>query len=173
MNGETLNGPSRRGAQLKFFGIISLVFSLFLALPSLYEIQQATQARDWLPRQALIEQSEVAVWESGRGDRQGPRYRARISGTLLDSGRSFKLERIAFAQFSTRADVEHYVKRYPAGEKARVFVSPDDPTRVVLARDADVDEMYLLIGAGAALIIGGLFSYAKGRRIKPRDAFAE
>ena len=163
---NTRSGTTRAGrrpAALRLLAAILAAFGLFLIVPAQWEIERARQAADWEPRQARITRSEVETLGDGRAE-DLPRYRADIRGVLLDGGPAFEIERIGFARIGTGAEVREYVRRYPVGETVEVYVSPQDPDRVVLVRDAAPTPMYLLQGAGAALIAIAAFVLLRARR---------
>ncbi|MGD2082481.1 MAG: DUF3592 domain-containing protein [Chromatiales bacterium] len=164
-NDTTPGTGTRRPAALRFFAVILTAFGLFLILPSQCEIERAREAADWEPREARITHSEVARYGGGRAE-DPPRYRADIRGVMLDSDRAFQIERIGFARIGTGSEVREYVRRYPEGEVVQVYVSPEDPDRVVLVRDASPTPMYLLQAAGAASIAIAVLLLLRARRLR-------
>lgn len=160
---DTTGTGARRPAAFRFFAVILTAFGLFLILPSQCEIERARQASDWEPRQARITHSEVAQYGGGRAE-DLPRYRADIRGVLLDGDRAFEIERIGFARIGTGSRVREYVRRYPVGEVVQVYVSPENPDRVVLVRDASPTPMYLLQAVGAVLIAIAAVLLMRARR---------
>ncbi|MGD8310669.1 MAG: DUF3592 domain-containing protein, partial [Chromatiales bacterium] len=80
--------------------------------------------------------------------------------------RAFEIERIGFARIGTGSEVREYVRRYPEGEVVQVYVSPEDPDRVVLVRDASPTPMYLLQAAGAASIAIAVLLLLRARRLR-------
>ena len=154
----------RRPAALRLLAAVLTAVGLFLIVPSQWEIDRAREAADWEPREARITHSEVDEIGGGRAE-DVPRYRADIRGVLLDEDRAFEIERIGFARIGTGDEVRETVRRYPVGEVVEVYVSTVYPDRVVLVRDAAPTPMYLLQGAGAALIAIAVFLLLRARRL--------
>lgn len=155
-------GPRRPGA-LRLLAAVLTALGLFLILPSQWEIDRARQAADWEPHEARITRSEVEDMGGGRAA-DLPRYRVDVRGLLLNEGQEFEIERIGFARIGTAAEARETLRRYPVGEVVEVYVSPQDPDRVVLIRDASPAPMYLLQAAGAALIAIAVVLLLRARR---------
>lgn len=154
----------RKRAACRFFGVILVIFGLFFIIPSQHEINEAMQARDWPPAKARITHSAVLRFGGSTvGTPDAPSYRADIRGVLLESGRAFALETISFGKIVTRGRVREYVGKNPVGAVVTVYVSPDDPSQVILEKEVDVTMMYLLeaIGGALLLIAVGLFIWSR------------
>jgi hypothetical protein len=157
------NGPNKP-ALYKALGVLFFGLAIFFAIPSLYEIQQATQAADWIPRSARIINAEVAQYGGGRAH-DIPRHTIDIQGTFSDSNQIFKVERIAFAQFNDLSQIRAVVAQYPPGSELIVYVAPDNPARVVLQKDVDISPMALMICLGGVCALLGAVAYLKGKKL--------
>ncbi len=156
--------PNKK-ALYRFLAVILIVFGLFFILPSQHEINQAGRAAGWIPRPAKIIHSDLRQYGGGRAH-DIPRYTPGIRGVFLDTGREFKVYRVSFAEISHKSLAEEYVNRFAAGRTVEVYVSPEDPTKVVLIRDVSLTQMYLLEALGSFLIVIALYLLFKSGKTK-------
>jgi len=161
---DTHKGPNKKGLY-RFLAVILIVFGLFFIIPSQFEINQATEAADWLPRRAKITHSNLAQFGGGRGH-DIPRFVPRIEGVFLDTGEEFKVYRVSFAEISHKTLAEHYVDRFAEGRTVEVYVSPEDPAKVVLIRDVSLTPMILLQAVGGILIALAVYLFFKAGKLR-------
>jgi hypothetical protein len=88
-----------------------------------------------------------------------------MRGIFLESNENFVVERIAFGQFSDLRQIRALVNQYPPGSEMIVYSAPDNPSRVVLRKDADIMPMILMIFLGGACALFGGMAYLKGRKL--------
>jgi hypothetical protein len=163
------DGPNK-SALYKALGVLLWGLAIFFILPSIYEIQQATQAADWTPQNARITYAEVAQYGGGRAH-DVPLHAIDIQGKFLDTNETFKVERIAFGQFNDLSQIRMIIAQHPPGSELIVYVAPDDPNRVVLVKDVNIFSMIYLITLGCACAFVGTAIYLRGRKLgeKRRD----
>ncbi len=152
-------------ALFKALGILLLAVAIFFIAPSVYEIQQATQASDWIPQTARVTHAEVAQYGGGRAH-DLPRYAIDMRGTFLETNENFVVERIAFGQFSDLRQIRALISQYPPDSEMIVYSAPDNPSRVVLRKDANIMPMTLMICLGGACALFGGMAYLKGRKLR-------
>ena len=140
---DTPKRPNKKGLY-RFLSVILIAFGLFFIIPSPFEINQANEASDWRPRRAEITDSNLMQFGGGRG-RDIPRFVPEISHKTL---------------------AERYVQRFAEGRTVDVYVSPDDPGKVVLIRDVPLTKMYLLQAIGGILIALAVYLFFKAGRLR-------
>lgn len=160
---QSKSGGPDKPALYKALGVLLCVLASFFIAPSWYEIQQARQASEWIAKSARITRAEVGRYGGGRAH-DIPRHAIDMQGIFLDSGQAFKVERIAFAQFSELDRIRAIIAEYTAGSEVVVYVAPDNPDRVVLQKDVDILPMIALICLGGVLAILGGIMFLKGKK---------
>lgn len=160
-----MSKPNKKALYL-FLATILTAFGLFFIIPSQIEISKAKQAEDWIPRKAKITQSEVGQFGGGRGH-DIARYVPMIKGVFLDTGEEFDVHRIAFAKVGNRSLTESYVARFAEGATVEVYVSPKEPSKVVLIKDVPLTQMYVMQTIGGLLIGLAIFSVFRSRKCAP------
>ncbi len=163
MQGES-RGPNKP-ALFKAAGLLLMIFAAFFILPSVYEIDQATQAADWTPRRAVITQAEIAQYGGGRAH-DIPLHAIDMQGRFLDTDEGFSVERIAFGGFNDADQIRAIVEQHPVGSELVVYASPDDPHRVVLVKNADIGAMIAMIALGGVCALGGILTFFKGSKAR-------
>lgn len=161
---DTPEGPNKKGLY-RFLAGILMVFGLFFIIPSQFEINQATEASDWLPRRAKITHSNLMQFGGGRGQ-DLPHFVPDIGGVFLDTGEAFDVYRVSFAEISHKTLAERYINRFAKGSIVDVYVSPEDPEKVVLIRDVPLMWMYLLQVVGGVLMAIAIFLLFKAWRLR-------
>ena len=110
MNSKT-KSPNKP-ALYKALGALLVVLGCFFILPSIYEIQQAQQAKKWVPRDARVIHSELSQFGGGRAH-DVPHYSIDMKGVFLDTNEVFRIERISFGTFNDASEIQRIVNQYP------------------------------------------------------------
>ncbi|MFC1703283.1 DUF3592 domain-containing protein [Candidatus Omnitrophota bacterium] len=156
------NKPNKP-ALFKALSVILVIIGLFLIIPSQFDINKVNEAKNWLPRKARITLSKVIELRgSSTGDR---RYIAEIKGVFLDNNQDFDVYRVSFGQISGQSTGKEHVKMFPVGKTVEVYVSPDDPEKVILIRDVPLTSMHTLQGIGGFLMLIAMALFIKRRQI--------
>lgn len=151
-------------ALYKALGTLLFVAGCFFILPSIYEIQQAQQAKNWVPRKARVIHSKLSQFGGGRVH-DVPHFSIDMKGVFLDTNEEFRIERISFGTFDDANEIQRIVNQYPRNSEIIVFASPNDTSRVILIKDVNVRLMYLMIALGIACFLLGIVSFYKGNKL--------
>ena len=162
MDAET-KSPNKP-ALYKALGVLLVVAGCFFILPSIYEIQQAQQAKNWVPRTARVIHSQLSQFGGGRAH-DVPHYSIDMKGVFLDTHEEFMVERISFGTFNDANEIRRIVNQYPRDSEITVFSAPNDASRVVLFKDVNVRSMYLMIALGVVCFLLGVVSFLKGNKL--------
>ena len=136
----------------------------FFIAPCVYEIQQATLASAWIPKADRVTHAEVTRHGGGRAH-DIPRYAIDMRGTFLETNKKFVVERIAFGQYSEPGQIHAIVSQYPPGSGIIVYSAPDDPSRVILTKRANIMPIVLLVFMGGACVLFPRMTYQKGKNL--------
>jgi hypothetical protein len=127
---------------------VFILFGFWLVWPTLGQIRLAKEARNWEKAQAKITHSEL---ERSDG------LRLTIKG-VLDTGRRFETSRISFGEIMTREKKLRYADEFAPGRFVDVYISPRDPSTIILVNHNSLDDMYKLITVGVSLIVIAILS---------------
>lgn len=72
---------------------------------------------------------------------------------VLDAGRRFETSRISIGEMMTREQTLRYADEFTPGRVVDVYISPRDPSTVILVNHNSLGDMYKLIAFGVALIV--------------------
>ncbi len=126
---------------------VFIILGLWIVWPTLGEIRLAKEARNWEKAQAKITHSEL---KKSNG-------LLTIKG-VLDTGRRFETSRISIGEMMTREQTLQYADEFTPGRFVDVYISPRDPSTVILVNHNILDDMYKLIAFGIALIAIAILS---------------
>jgi hypothetical protein len=127
---------------------VFIILGLWIVWPTLGQIRLAKEARNWEKAQAKITHSEL---ERSDG------LRLTIKG-VLDNGRRFETSRISIGEMMTREQTLRYAEEFTPGRFVDVYISPGDPSTVILVNHNSLDDMYKLIYVGVSLIVIAILS---------------
>ncbi|MDY7037487.1 MAG: DUF3592 domain-containing protein [Thermodesulfobacteriota bacterium] len=144
--------PITRSHVVSFLGYMLLFGGIFIFWFAIQDTRQAIEAQSWKGRKAQIISSNVFFNTSG-GSRG---WRLTIRGRFLEDGKEFETSRIRFGgiKINSKSNYEEYVAQYPPGTVHTVFVSPDNPTQIILQRNesAIIGNWPLLVSIGMIVI---------------------
>ncbi len=126
---------------------VFIILGLWIVWPTLGTIRLAKEARNWEKAQAKITHSELKESDG----------RLTIKG-VLDTGRRFETSRISIGEMMTREQTLRYADEFTPGRFVDVYISPRDPSTIILVTHNSLDDMYKFISVGVALIVIAILS---------------
>ena len=126
---------------------VFIILGLWIVWPTLGTIRLAKEARNWEKAQAKITHSELKESDG----------RLTIKG-ILDNGRRFETSRISIGEMMTREQTLRYADEFTPGRFVDVYISPRNPSTIILVNHNRLDDMYKLISVGFSLIVIAILS---------------
>jgi energy-coupling factor transporter transmembrane protein EcfT len=176
----------------KVFGLVILVFGLYLAAGGFlsYKLekiaggllfvvagiafacfgytsyQKGLESKNWPVAKGSVTQSEIEkrteTTGSGTSRRKVVKSYPVVKYTYSVGNRDYQSGRITFGQSK---DAHHTVARYPKGKNIQVYYNPENPAEAVLEPGGDATLSIVFIGLGAVLLVIGLVTASKFRKM--------
>ena len=139
--------------------LLALVFGVLMVSIWWTENEKVRRSLSYFPATAVLS----AVYYSPDSGGENEFF---YEGVIEKCGTKFKSFRLSYGNVNTHESYNKFVEDYPVGSSLDVFVSPDEPTEVVVSRGNLSWVFRAILGVGLVIVGASVLGLARALRFR-------